>query len=66
MHNNFDFSFPGLPPDSKLHDLLSLASKDADIVPTAEALGSHLIMQHQKLMLDHFDHKHHTPSCQKM
>ena len=51
---------PGLPPDSKLHNLLSLAAKDVEIAPSPQDSGSHLILQHQKLMLDHFGHKHHA------
>ena len=51
---------PDLPPDSKLHNLLSLAAKDAEIAPSPQDSGSHLILQHQKLMLDHFGHKHHA------
>ena len=49
-----------LPPDSKLHNLLSLAAKDVEITPSPQDSGSHLILQHQKLMLDHFGHKHHA------
>ena len=49
-----------LPPDSKLHNLLSLATKDVEITPSPQDSGSHLILQHQKLMLDHFGHKHHA------
>ena len=49
-----------LPPDSKLHNLLSLASKDTEVAPSAQDSGSHLILQYQKLMLDHFSHKHHA------
>ena len=44
---------PDLPPDSKLHNLLTLAAKDAEIAPSPQDSGSHLILQHQKLMLDH-------------
>ena len=49
-----------LPPDSKLHNLLSLAAKDVEIIPSPQDSSSHLISQHQKLMLDHFGHKHHA------
>ena len=49
-----------LPPNSKLHNLLSLAAKDIKITPSPQDSGSHLILQHQKLMLDHFGHKHQT------
>ena len=57
----FIFSYsPDLPPDSKLHNLLSLAAKDVEITPSPQDSGSHLILQHQKLMLDHFGHKHHA------
>ena len=51
---------PDLPPDSKLHNLLSLAAKDVEITPSPQDSRSHLILQHQKLMLDHFGHKHHA------
>ena len=47
-----------LPPDAKLHNLLSLAAKDAVIADPPETTGSNLLMQHQKLMLEHFGHKH--------
>ena len=43
------FLISALPPDAKLHNLLSLAVKTT---------GSNLILQHQKLMLEHFGHKH--------
>ena len=59
MYDFHNFS-SDLPPDSKLHNLLSLASKDVEITPSAQALGLHLILQHQKLMLDHFGLKHHA------
>ena len=53
-------SFSELPPGSKLHNLLSMAAKDVEIAPSPQDTGSHLILQHQKLMLDHFGHKHHA------
>ena len=51
--------FSKLPPDSRFHNLLTLASKDIAVAPSAEA-GSNMILQHQKLMLEHFRHKHHS------
>ena len=41
----------------KLHNLLSLTVKDLEIAPCPETSGSNLLLQHQKLVLDHFDHK---------
>ena len=39
---------------------MSLAAIDVEITPSPQDSGSHLILQHQKLMLDHFGHKHHA------
>ena len=50
-------SFPALPPDSKLHNLLSLAAKDLEIALAPETAGSSLLIQHQKLIMEHFSHK---------
>ena len=47
-------------PDSKLHNLLSLAAKDLEIIPSPELSGSNLLLQHQKLILEHFGHKNTT------
>ena len=47
-----------LPPDARLHNLLSLAAKDVVIADPPEMAGSNLLVQHQKLMLEHFGHKH--------
>ena len=53
--NNLNFS---LPPDAKLHNLLSLVAKDVAITPSPEETGSSLLVQHQKLMLEHSGYKH--------
>ena len=50
-------SFSALPPDLKLHNLLSLAVKDLKIAPASETTGSSLLVQHQKLIMEHFGHK---------
>ena len=52
-----DFSLSALPPDSKLHNLLLLAAKDLEIAPAPETVGSNLLVQHQKLIMEHFRHK---------
>ena len=41
------FSFSALPPDAKLHNLLSLATKDVAITDPPETTGSSLLVQHQ-------------------
>ena len=41
----------------KLHNLLSLAVKDVEIAPAPETTGSSLLVQHQKLIMEHFGHK---------
>ena len=46
-----------LPPGAKFHNLLSLAAKDLGIMPDTEETGSNLLVQHQKLMLERFEHK---------
>ena len=50
-------SILALPPDAKFHNLLSLAAKDLIITPDPKETGSSLLVQHQKLMLEHFGHK---------
>ena len=50
-------SFSSITPDAKFHNLLSLAAKDLGITPDPEEMGSNLLVQHQKLMLEHFGHK---------
>ena len=52
--------FSELPLDSRFHNLLTLASKDIAGAPSVEEAGSNMILQHQKLMLEHFGHKHHS------
>ena len=46
-----------MPPDAKFHNLLFLVAKDPVITPDPEETGSNLLVQHQKLMLEHFGHK---------
>ena len=53
----FLISILALPPDAKFHNLLSLAAKDLVITPDPEETGSSLLVQHQKLILEHFGHK---------
>ena len=55
--NSNSFEFLALPPNAKLHNLLSLAAKDLAITPSPEEMGASLLVQHQKLMLEHFGHK---------
>ena len=50
--------FPALPPEARIHNLLSLAAKDSEIADKPESAGSSLLVQHQKLLLEHFGHKH--------
>ena len=50
--------FPALPPEARIHNLLSLAVKDTEITDKPESAGSSLLVQHQKLLLEHFGHKH--------
>ena len=50
-------SFPALPPDSKLHNLLSLVAKNVEIATAPETTRSSLLVQHQKLIMEHFGHK---------
>ena len=50
--------FPALPPEARIHNLLSLAAKDSEITDKPESVGSSLLVQHQKLLLEHFGHKH--------
>ena len=57
VFNGSIFSFLALPPDLKLHNLLSLAVKDLEIAPAPETAGSSLLVQHQKLIMEHFGHK---------
>ena len=55
------FLFPlflALPDDAKIHNLLSLANKDSEIMDSPETMGSNLLIQHQQLMLEHYGHKH--------
>ena len=52
------FSFSALPTDAKLHNLLSLAAKDVAITDPPETTGSSLLVQHQRLMMEHYGHKH--------
>ena len=47
-----------LPPEARIHNLLSLAAKDTEITDKPESVGFSLLVQHQKLMLEHFCHKH--------
>ena len=46
-----------IPSNSKLHNLLSLVAKDLKIAPSPEMSESSLLLQHQKLILEHFGHK---------
>ena len=55
---NISISIFSTASDAKLHNLLSLAVKDVAMTPSPEAMGSSLLVQHQKLMLEHFRHKH--------
>ena len=50
--------FLALPPEARIHNLLSLAAKDSEITDKPESAGSSLLVQHQKLLLEHFGHKH--------
>ena len=52
------FSFQYYPLEARIHNLLSLAVKDTEITDKPESAGSSLLVQHQKLMLEHFGHKH--------
>ena len=51
------FLLSTLPPDLKLHNLLSLAAKHLKISPSSETSGYNLFLQHQKPILKHFGHK---------
>ena len=46
-----------LPQEARIHNLLSLAAKDSEITDKPESAGSSLLVQHQKLLLEHFGHK---------
>ena len=50
--------FLALPPEARIHNLLSLAAKDSEITDKPESAGSSLLVQHQELLLEQFGHKH--------
>ena len=44
--------FLALPLEARIHNLLSLAAKDTEITDKPESVGSSLLVQHQKLLLE--------------